>query len=139
MEFIRVTYPETALLQQFIDTAGKSLTSFRYFSSRPIDVIRFHLCTYLILEDKTPVAYGHLDQEGGIVWLGIAVSEGQHGKGYGKAMMQQLIETGKEEGVKRIKLSVDNDNEAAIALYLMNGFQLREKKEKFSFYELELA
>jgi ribosomal protein S18 acetylase RimI-like enzyme len=138
MEFVKITYPHTKNLQDFIDTAGKSLKSFRYFTSRPMDAIRFHLCTFLILEKDQPVAYGHLDQESGITWLGIAVSEGNEGKGYGRAMMEKLIETGKAEGVKKIKLSVDNDNETAIALYLKNGFALKEKKEKFSFYELEL-
>ena|ERR1700741_4250442 len=138
MEFVQIIYPETKLLQKFIDTAGNSLRSFRYFNTRPLDVIRFHLCTWLLLENGEPVAYGHLDQEGGIVWLGIAVIEGKNGKGYGSAMMDKLIAFGGKEGIERIKLSVDNDNEAAIALYLKNGFKLSAEKEKFSFYELEL-
>ncbi len=138
MKFIRVTYPETKVLEEFIRTAGTALKSFRYFATRPVDTIRFHLCTYLLLENNVPVAYGHLDEEAGITWLGIAVIEGQQGKGFGRAMMQQLIKEGQKAEVGKIKLSVDNDNTAAITLYKSLGFKEVAKKETFSFYEYEI-
>lgn len=144
------------MLQQFIDEAGSSLQSFRYFQKRPVEVIKDHLCTWLLLDEGRPVAYGHLDvsDEATIaahcgsdkekdktektIWLGIAVSEKYTGKGLGLMMMNQLISFGKQNGVKQIKLSVDNTNEAAIALYKKLGFELQEKKETFSFYILHL-
>lgn len=142
------------LLRQFIAEAGSSLNSFRYFQKRPLEVIKNHLCTFLLLDNGAPAAYGHLDVSdeatvaahcGGeapktekIIWLGIAVSEKYIGLGLGVMMMNQLISFGKTNGVKQIRLSVDNDNEAAINLYKKMGFVLQEKKETFGFYTLNL-
>ena len=154
MQLVQVKYPDVKLLQQFINEAGTSLQSFRYFQKRPMDVIKNHLCTFLLLDEEKPVAYGHLDvsdeatiashcdsKEEGLktektIWLGIAVSENYTGKGLGLIMMNQLISFAKNNKVKQIKLSVDNNNEAAISLYKKLGFVLREKKEVFAFYTL---
>ena len=138
MKFIQVKYPDVKLLEQFIAEAGTSLRSFRYFQKRPIEVIKNHVCTFLLLDEEKPVAYGHLDNEEGVTWLGIAVSEKQVGQGLGIMMMNQLISFAKLNGVKEIKLSVDNDNAAAIKLYEKLGFKLVEKKETFGFYKLTL-
>jgi ribosomal protein S18 acetylase RimI-like enzyme len=142
-------------LEQFIADAGSSLTSFRYFKKRPLEVIKDHLCTFLLLDKEKPVAYGHLDvsDEAAIssmcgsdekvaptektIWLGIAVSEKYKGKGLGLIMMNQLITFAKQNKVKQIKLSVDNDNAPAIKLYEKLGFKLTEKKEVFGFYVLK--
>jgi len=157
MQFVQVKYPEVKLLQQFIDEAGTSLKSFRYFSTRPLEVIKNHLCTFLMLDEGKPVAYGHLDvtdeatiaancgsTEKGLktektIWLGIAVSEKYLGLGLGPMMMNQLISFAKQNGVKQIKLSVDNDNIPAVKLYEKLGFKLLEKKETFGFYILTLS
>jgi len=145
------------LLQQFIDEAGSSLRSFRYFQKRPLEVIKNHLCTFLLMDNDKPAAYGHLDvsdeatvashcgAEGSAfktektIWLGIAVAEKYRGVGLGAIMMNQLISFAKQQGVREIKLSVDNDNEAAIQLYQKLGFKLVEKKETFGFYILPLS
>ena len=157
MQFVQVKYPEVKLLQQFIDEAGSSLKAFRYFQKRPLEIIKNHLCTFLLLDEGKPVAYGHLDvsDEATIaehcgsteeknntqktIWLGIAVSEKYLGMGLGAIMMNQLISFAKQNKVKQIKLSVDNDNTAAIALYKKLGFVLLEKKEAFGFYILTLG
>ncbi len=157
MQFVQVKYPDVKQLQQFIDEAGTSLKAFRYFQKRPLDVIKNHLCTFLLLDNEKPIAYGHLDvtdeatiashcdsKEEGLktektIWLGIAVSESYTGKGLGLMTMNQLISFAKNNGVKQIKLSVDNDNQAAIALYKKLGFVLQEKKETFGFYTLTLG
>lgn len=155
MHFIQVKYPDTTLLQQFIGGAGTSLQSFRYFQTRPLTVIENHVCTFLLIDNHTPIAYGHLDvsDEATIaahcgseekqtdmftktIWLGIAVSESQKGKGFGKLMMDRLLYFAKENAITQIKLSVDNDNTAAIKLYEKVGFVLQEKKETFGFYKL---
>ncbi|MHB8259834.1 MAG: GNAT family N-acetyltransferase [Bacteroidia bacterium] len=155
MHFIQVKYPHTALLQQFIEGAGTSLQSFRYFQTRPLTVIENHICTFLLIEDNTPIAYGHLDvsDEATIaahcgveekqpnlftktIWLGIAVSESQKGRGFGKLMIDRLLYFAKENAITQIKLSVDNNNTAAIKLYEKVGFVLQEKKETFSYYKL---
>ena len=157
MQFVQIKYPEVKLLQQFIDEAGSSLKSFRYFQKRPLETIKNHLCTFLLLDEGKPVAYGHLDvsDEATVaehcgakeerdttektIWLGIAVSEKCIGMGLGAIMMNQLISFAKQNEVKQIKLSVDNENTAAITLYKKLGFELQEKKEAFGFYILTLG
>lgn len=136
MKFIQVKYPEVKLLQQFIDEAGTSLKSFRYFQKRPLEVIKNHACTFLLIDKEEPVAYGHLDKEDNTIWLGVAVIEAYLGLGLGAMMMNKLISFAKENHIPIIKLSVDNNNSAAIALYKKLGFVLQEKKDSFSFYSL---
>ena len=138
MEFVQVKYPDVNLLQQFIDEAGTSLKSFRYFQKRPLEVIKNHACTFLLVDDQEPVAYGHLDKEGDTIWLGVAVIEAYLGIGLGAMMTKKLIEFGKENHMPVIKLAVDNNNQSAISLYKKLGFVLQEKKEGFSFYSLSL-
>jgi ribosomal protein S18 acetylase RimI-like enzyme len=136
MEFVQVKYPDVKLLQQFIDEAGASLKSFRYFQKRPLEVIKNHACTFLLVDDEEPVAYGHLDKEGDTIWLGVAVIEAYLGLGLGVLVMKKLTDFAKENNIPVIKLSVDNNNSSAISLYKKLGFVLLEKKEGFSFYSL---
>jgi ribosomal protein S18 acetylase RimI-like enzyme len=156
VKFVQVKYPDTKLLQRFIEEAGSSLKTFRYFQKRPLEVIQNHLCTFLLLEGEEPVAYGHLDVEDEAtvssacgsdekivpgkktIWLGVAVSEKHVGEGYGALMMKQLLDFAKENHLPEIKLSVDNSNTAAINLYQKLGFKLIERKETFGFYVLKI-
>ncbi|HKC68973.1 MAG TPA: GNAT family N-acetyltransferase [Bacteroidia bacterium] len=138
MEFVQIKYPDTQKLQQFIDEAGISLKSFRYFQKRPLEVIKNHACTFLLLDGEEPVAYGHLDKEDNTIWLGVAVIEAYLGLGLGALVMKKLIDFAKENYIPVIKLSVDNDNSSAISLYKKLGFVLQEKKEGFSFYSLSV-
>ena len=137
MKFVQIKYPDLKLLEQFIAGAGSSLKSFRYFQSRSIDVIKNHLCTFLLLDEEKPVAYGHLDSENGIVWLGTAVSEKYVGLGLGVMMVNQLLSFAKQSNIKEIKLTVDDDNAAAIKLYEKSGFIYQEKKGTVRFYILK--
>ena len=140
MKFVSIKYPDTDLVKSFIDSAGDSLQAFRYFNSRGLDVLKNHVHTALIVDEhNTPLAYGHLDSENDTVWLGTAVSETHTGKGLGKMMMAHLIESAKNQHIKNIRLSVDNDNVRATNLYTSFGFKLTEKKEKISFYEFNLT
>lgn len=139
MYFVSVTYPDTVLLEQFLAQAGASKNTFRYYESRGFDVLQNHVCTELLLdEEKKPVAYGHLDKEGEIIWLGTAVIAARVGQGLGKKMMQHLMEQAKKNQIKTIRLSVDNANEAAIKLYTRFGFKTLEKREKIRFLEVLL-
>lgn len=132
-------YPDIDLLQHFLKHAGNSLESFRYFKTRDFSCLKNHVFTVILINDNNqPQAYGHLDAEADVVWLGIAVSESERGKGLGKQMMRKLIEIAREKRVKRIRLSVDNLNQAAVQLYLSMGFKLVEKREQLSFYEYEV-
>lgn len=135
MQFTRVTISNTSLLERFVQRAGKSLETFRYFAKRPFSIVQNHACTWVIEEDGQVEAYGHLDREGDTVWLGIAVTDHARGKGFGRKMMQRLIDSANAQGIPKIKLSVDHVNEAAIRLYERFGFRLIEKRETFGFYE----
>lgn len=135
MKFTRVSISNTHLLEKFVVQAGKSLETFRYFSSRPFSIVKNHVCTWVIEESGQVEAYGHLDKEGETIWLGIAVAEHAKGKGFGKKMMLRLMESALALGLQKVKLSVDHVNEAAIGLYLQSGFKLVEKRETFGFYE----
>ena len=136
MKIIDIKYPNTKLLESFIANAGSSLKQFKYFEAREIDIIRYHICTCVLVADDEVLAYGHLDEERGIVWLGVAVAEKHTGKGYGNAMMDELIKVAHKQGVEKIKLSVDNTNTKAIKLFEKFNFKQLANKEKFSFYEL---
>ena len=120
------------VLQQFLDRAGSSLRTFRYFNHRPLTVVTNHLCTLIGLVDGRPVSYGHLDKEDGIVWLGICVAESEKGKGYGDQMMDALLEHRGE-----ISLAVDLDNLGAQKLYEKKGFHYVRTDRGLKFYVIE--
>ena len=46
-----------------------------------------------------------------------------HGKGYGKALLQQLIGQAKTEKVHTLVAGIDAENQASIALHQKLGFQ----------------
>ncbi len=123
------------LLSRFLENAGSTLEHFRYFNSRSFDVLNQHLFTAIWLDDDQPVCYGHLDEEEGIVWLGIAVVENQKRQGLGKKMMRHLLNFARKNNIPKIRLSVDLDNEAAIQLYLDCGFILLKKTKTIQFME----
>lgn len=119
MSFLRIGMDNYEVLIDFLKTIGKSSETFRYFSKRTIpDCLHHHVVTLLLFDGNTPVAYGHLDREGEIVWLGICVSERHVGRGYGKMMMREL--TSLYHGP--IMLSTDKHNFTAISLYQQFGF-----------------
>lgn len=128
------------LVQQFVDGAGKSLSSFSYFEERSLDVLSNHIITLLGYEGSEPIAYGHLDlDENGIVWLGVAVSEGFTGLGHGEKMVRALVDCGKKaEKIKEIRLSVYKDNIPAQKLYEKLDFIRVLENDKSFFYKLTL-
>jgi ribosomal protein S18 acetylase RimI-like enzyme len=121
-----ITTGDLPLLKSFVDRAGDSLVSFRYFAKRPFTVIGNHLVTALLMEDGAPVGYGHLDPDAGRVWLGIAIQEASRGKGYGKKMMDFLVSDARKKSIATLHLTVDMDNTTAIDLYKKFGFEIVE-------------
>jgi len=112
-----------------MEKMGDSSKTFRYYSKRkPEEAISNHIVT-LLLFDGFLVGYGHLDKEGGKVWLGVCVSEGYHGKGYGKKIMEKLISSYNGD----IHLSVDKNNKKALSLYEKFSFK-KVKKDDTVFY-----
>jgi len=117
-----ITVKDIDDLNLFLNKAGNSLDTFRYFSSRPFSVLSNHITTVLLYEDNFPIGYGHLDREGETIWLGICIMQDKKNRGYGKQLMIKLISDALENNITHIKLSVDEGNKGAIGLYQKFGF-----------------
>ena len=134
-----MTAPQPATVEdvtRFLARAGGSLTHFRYFAKRPVETVRNHLLT-LISADRggEPMAYGHLDPEDGVVWLGICVAETERGKGHGTMMLQALLDAARKQNLPAVRLSVDQENLPAIRLYQAHGFRRIGGTGGVEFYE----
>lgn len=138
IERISICEENSSLLTVFLELAGSSLQQFRYFAKRPIAAWKNHLCTYLFLQNGKPVCYGHLDRSGDKIWLGIAVIESESGKGYGKKMMEELLESARKRNLKGISLTVDIVNLRAKKLYESFGFKPVSDRETYQEYYLDL-
>ena len=115
----------------FINKCGDSLKTFRYFENRGFDIISNHLITALLLYKGEAVAYGHLDNEDGKIWLGIIVSNKEIGNGYGGKMMSHLITYINSNKISKVYLTVDKTNSIAIKLYNKYDFsEISEISEK---------
>lgn len=57
-----------------------------------------------------------------LTYIGVAAN--QRSKGLGKDLLNTFIETSREAGYRSVVLSVEKDNEAAIALYQKAGFKI---------------
>ena len=125
---------DQSLVSEFVASAGSSLKYFRYFSSRPVEVIEGHLVTLIGREEGKIVAYGHLDPEGGKTWLGACIIEGWRGKGLGRQMVDSLLGIADEGGIT-ITLTVDEDNQAGKRLYESVGFVLTRQSDGTLFYK----
>ncbi|WP_348799448.1 GNAT family N-acetyltransferase [Flavobacterium adhaerens] len=123
IEIKMINFDNIALLEQFVENIGDSEKTFRYFKSRPLSVIANHLVTVLAVDNNMPMAYGHLDKEEDVIWLGIAVSENNKGKGLGNLVMNYLINYADQMKIKELSLSVDADNTIASNMYKKFRFQ----------------
>lgn len=117
----------TQYLSGFLEKLDKeSKESFRYFDKRDFKVLDNHLTTIGLIDGESDqmIAYGHLDEESGIVWLGIVVNADYQGKGLGKQIMNHLLEFAQSKRINTIQLSVDRVNKTAIRLYEKFGFEI---------------
>ncbi len=136
MEIIRITSKNRPLVTAFLEIAGATtLQKFRYYDSRPLDIMDHHLATFVIRHQGASIAYGHLDKEDDTIWLGIAIAENFQGKGLGKLMMAHLLSYARLQKISKIKLAVDLDNYAAIPLYKKFGFKEYQSTKKVFFME----
>jgi ribosomal protein S18 acetylase RimI-like enzyme len=112
-------------LRSFIQNLGESSSNFRYFESRPLNIIENHLVTVLASsESGEEIGYGHLDQEANVIWLGIAVAGHLRGKGIGTLLMKYLLDFADKTKVKEIRLAVDKSNDQAFKMYKRYGFDV---------------
>ena len=68
---------------------------------------------------------------------GVAIHPEHAGKGFGKKMLQEILDFGQKRGFLRIELSTATINERAIALYEKVGFQKEGVLRKFCFLKSE--
>lgn len=130
-----ITFKDKYFIDEFIKNLGKSGKTFRYFNTRDSTIVKQHIVTFLFFINNTPIAYGHLDQEEDIVWLGIAIAEKYTGKGFGKLIMQHLTEYADNNNINTIRLSVDKENLSAIKLYYKFNFTLALEKNNTLYLE----
>ena len=137
MEIISLA-DDPSLLPLFLENAGDSLKTFRYYDKRPLSVTSNHVLTLIGKDGGIPVAYGHLDKEDDVVWLGVCVSSSRQSKGLGKAMMSKLLYEASRLGVAKLRLGVDNGNLIARSLYEKFGFVENYTLGNVVFYVKEL-
>jgi ribosomal protein S18 acetylase RimI-like enzyme len=126
-QLIELNHLNNDLLIGFLKSAGKSLETFRYFDSRDISIINNHLVTYVLKVNEQIVGYGHLEDENEKTWLGIAVIEAETGKGLGKYILKNLLESAIKNNIKTIHLTCDIKNNSAISMYTKFGFEIVEE------------
>jgi len=114
-----------SLLTDFLNDSGDSLSNFRYYETRSLDVVKNHVMSFLLYDCNICVGYGHLDREEDNIWLGICVKENYIGMGYGNIIMNQLTNS----HVGSILLSVDKVNKSAINLYKKYNFVVKSETE----------
>ncbi len=74
-----------------------------------------------------------------MLWIyRLMIAEDQRGKGYGRKIMQQVIEEARQQGCQVVGLSTHPDNHKAIGLYESLGFQATEMEEDEMVYLLNL-
>ena len=118
----------TPLLEKFINQEHPS--HFRYYALRGIEVIKNHKLTIIGTIGDDPIAYGHIDRENGVNWVGLCVLDEFQGNGYGKKIFSYLLDYVQTNNIKNIQLSVDIDNYRAFNLYLKHNFQIADIKNK---------
>lgn len=136
--FVRISTNNIDQLKSFINSLSEEVSTFRYFVNRDISVINNHIYTVILYVGDQAVGYGHLDKEGGVVWLGIVIKKDFQGMGFGNLMIKKLLEYAKKVHIKHISLTVDNDNPSAIYLYEKYGFIEKNKSIKNTLFKLTI-
>ena len=129
---------DRADLVYFLNSAGNSLNSFRYFKNRELSVLQSHIITILFYHNSKPIGYGHIDYDQNIYWLGVCVSDKYLGLGIGRNIVNHLIQKSRRLKINQICLSVDKSNSSAIKLYKNIGFKFYEEKNSVEYYRLSI-
>lgn len=144
MSVINIDKNNIFLVENFIKELSNNEASktFRYFSKRTIDVLQHHSLTLILKNDKNNedeiIGYAHLDKENEEnIWFGVCVLDKYQGKGYGKILIEKVLEEVKAKEIKNIKLSVDEGNSKAYLMYKKYGFEVVEKKNDIIYMELQ--
>lgn len=83
------------------------------------------LVGHALLEPRSPAALSH------VVALTLAVHEGHRRRGFGRALMNELLRWARSDPrVEKVELQVRSSNEPAIALYRSLGFVEEGRKTR---------
>jgi len=147
MSIINIDKNNIFLVKNFIKELSNNEASktFRYFSKRTIDVLQNHVLTFILTNDKNNeneiIGYAHLDKETSdtidTIWFGVCILDKYQGKGYGKLLMEKVLEEVKTKNIKKIKLSVDEKNSKAYLMYKKYGFETIKEKDGIIYMELQ--
>ena len=88
--------------------------------------------TFWLYVDDRPVGIGKirhfltdkLRQEGG--HIGYAIAPGERNKGYGKILLEKLLDEAKKIGIDRALITVRNENAASVKIALANGGEIEK-------------
>ncbi len=125
MRIVTINPNTIDLIDSFLSEQSEISEHFRYFQSRdPHTIVQQHVYTIVGVDEETNqvIAYGHIDYEEKY-WLGICIWKSYCGKGYGKQIMNELIEYADKNKII-LSLSVDKTNINAIQLYKRYNFSL---------------
>ena len=131
MEIVKITKENLVYLTDFLK--NKISDYFRYYTKRDTNAINNHTVTYIGIIQNKPVAYGHIDysKDENKYWLGICLLEGYQGKGYGKQMMNALIDIFNNTDIDTLYLTVDKENSKAISMYKKYSFNIIDEEESY--------
>lgn len=121
---------------ELLKNSPNGIQSFRYFNKRPTDIVNKHKYNVMCFIDSKPVGYGHLDYDDNKLWLGILISDLFVGQGYGKIIMNNLIEAFNQMDEQFLYLTVDKINLNAQKLYKLFGFELNDDHDNYYEYIL---
>ena len=83
--------------------------------------------TYYVVNAETSVAWFRIEVEGDELWVGmLQVKPVYHRKGIGKYVLSVVEDIAKEKGYKKVGIHTTEDNIAARALYLSEGYEVTE-------------
>ena len=93
-------------------------------------------------ENSTPIGMFKLSpltyRASHIAYLGgLAIHPDFAGRGFGREMMQEIIDFANQQGYKRIELSVATENLRAIELYKKVGFEAEGIMRKYAYLKQE--
>ena len=109
------------------DNFHEKMGAFKESISNIEQAIKLHEYTVIMAYKDSLIGYGHLDRDCYHTWLGICIADIWTGLGAGDILMESLTSKFPK---RRISLTVDVENEAAINLYKKYGFETMKNVTK---------
>ncbi|MCP4357048.1 MAG: GNAT family N-acetyltransferase [Chloroflexi bacterium] len=96
-----------------------------YSEEDVVDLLEHGRDLHFLLEDGTPVGFVWVQRESAtaVTLEPIGIIQGKQGQGYGRILLQTILQQLTEEGVTAVTIGVWANNQRAIHLYQSLGFQ----------------